>query len=79
METDFTDQLLEIVKTRFYGKYRGIITDNQDPTNRGRVKVRIPAVLEDQEVWAMPCFPFAGKDIGEGRKCPGSRFLKMRC
>ena len=40
----------------FYGKYRGIVTDNDDPGKLGRLRARVPAVLGDAETgWAMPC------------------------
>lgn len=64
MEQELTDQLLDWVRNRFFGKYRGIVTDNNDPTNRGRIKVRVPAVLGDLEVWAMPCVPYTGDGMG---------------
>jgi uncharacterized protein involved in type VI secretion and phage assembly len=50
---------------KFYGKYRGIVTDNQDPLTIGRVKAKVPDVLGDQESgWAMPCAPFGGSGMG---------------
>jgi uncharacterized protein involved in type VI secretion and phage assembly len=64
MDNRATEQILDWVRNRFFGKYRGLVTDNQDPTNRGRVKVRVPAVLHDLEVWAMPCLPYAGDNVG---------------
>jgi len=49
----------------FYGKYRGTVTDNQDPLMIGRVKARVPDVMGDQESgWAMPCAPFGGGGMG---------------
>ncbi|HBY59763.1 MAG TPA: baseplate assembly protein [Solibacterales bacterium] len=49
----------------FYGKYRGTVTDNQDPLMMGRVRARVPDVLGDQESgWAMPCAPFGGNAMG---------------
>ena len=54
MNEQLTEQLLEWVRNRYFSKYRGTVTDNQDPTNRGRVKVRVPAVLGDLQTWAMP-------------------------
>ena len=49
----------------FYGKYRGTVTDNQDPLMIGRVKARVPDVMGDQESgWAMPCAPFGGIGMG---------------
>lgn len=32
---------------RFYGIYRGLVTENADPTNQGRVKLQVPQVLGD--------------------------------
>ncbi|WP_428268598.1 phage baseplate assembly protein V [Haliangium sp.] len=49
---------------RFFGKYRGVVTDDADPTMRGRVKVRVPAVTGAHEQWAMPCVPYAGQGVG---------------
>jgi uncharacterized protein involved in type VI secretion and phage assembly len=44
-----------------YGKCRGIVTNNKDPQKRGRLKLRIPSVLADQESdWALPCLPYGG-------------------
>ncbi len=49
----------------FYGKYRGIVTDNKDPLMIGRICAKVPDVLGDQESgWAMPCAPFGGKAMG---------------
>jgi uncharacterized protein involved in type VI secretion and phage assembly len=49
----------------FYGKYRGVVTDNRDPVQLGRVRARVPDVLGDQESgWAMPAVPYAGKGVG---------------
>jgi len=57
--------MLELMRGRFFGKYRGLVDSNEpDPTRRGRIKVRVPAVLGEQAVWAMPCVPYAGKSVG---------------
>ncbi len=49
----------------YYGKYRGVVTDIQDPLLTGRIKARVPDVLGDQESgWAMPCAPFGGNQTG---------------
>lgn len=49
------------VDEKCYGKYRGIVIDNQDPQKRGRLKLRIPSVLNDQASdWALPCMPYGG-------------------
>jgi uncharacterized protein involved in type VI secretion and phage assembly len=64
MEQDVLERLLDWVRTHYFGKYRGTVTDNDDPTSRGRLKVRVPAVLGDLEAWAMPCVPYAGAGVG---------------
>ena len=47
---------------RFHGVYRGTVAANDDPMQRGRVQVNVPAVFDlatpDAAVWAMPCFPW---------------------
>lgn len=58
-------QLLEDVArrqaTKYWGKYRGHVTNTDDPENRGRVKVTVPSVLGDNESqWADPVFPYGG-------------------
>lgn len=50
---------------KFFGKYRGKITANQDPLHQGRIQVTVPAVFgEEQIAWALPCTPYAGHNIG---------------
>ena len=48
---------------KFYGKYRGIVTNIDDPQKRGRIRARVAAV-DDETGWALPCLPFAGKLVG---------------
>ena len=64
MEQELLERLLDWVRSRYFGKYRGTVSDNADPTSRGRLKVRVPAVLGEAEVWAMPCVPYAGDGVG---------------
>jgi hypothetical protein len=50
---------------RFYGKYRGLVIQNVDPEQIGRVMVQVPDVLgEVPSSWAMPCVPVAGIQAG---------------
>lgn len=55
--------LLERVRYRYYGKYRGAVTDVDADTLR--IKAKVPAVLGEQNSgWCMPCVPYAGPDVG---------------
>jgi uncharacterized protein involved in type VI secretion and phage assembly len=62
METDqVLARLVERVESRYFGKYRGQVTDNNDPDNLGRVKAKVPRVLGEQESgWALPAFCYGG-------------------
>ena len=62
-DTDL-ERLLEEMEGRYFGKYRGKVVDNQDPEKRGSIKVRVPGVLAETDLWALPCSPYAGKDVG---------------
>ena len=49
----------------FFGKYRGVVLDNDDPDQQARLKVQVPAVMGETEVgWALPALPFAGPGHG---------------
>jgi uncharacterized protein involved in type VI secretion and phage assembly len=49
----------------FYGKFRGVVTDNRDPKALGRIRAKVPDVLGDnQSGWAMPAVPYAGDGVG---------------
>src|SRR5262245_30493105 len=61
---DFTRQMREEQRSEFFGKYKGLVVENQDPEKRGRLQVQVPQVLGDLKVWATPCVPYAGKDKG---------------
>ena len=50
--------------SQFFGKYAGIVDQNFDPLGRGRLMVRVPAVFNEGKVWALPCVPYAGPDVG---------------
>lgn len=46
---------------RFYGKYRGVVANNVDPLQQGRLMVQVPDVLGAvPSSWAEPCVPLAG-------------------
>ena len=49
----------------YYGKYRGIVINNIDPEQRGRIVVLVPDVYGMVPgMWAMPCLPIAGMQQG---------------
>ncbi|MCC6168601.1 MAG: hypothetical protein IT329_15375 [Caldilineaceae bacterium] len=51
------------MRYRYYGKYRGAVTDVDADTLR--IKAKVPAVLGEQNSgWCMPCVPYAGPDVG---------------
>ena len=56
----------ERFNSRFYGKYRAFVRDNNDPERLGRCRLEVPAVLgvgnENWSDWAWPCFPYGGND-----------------
>jgi uncharacterized protein involved in type VI secretion and phage assembly len=55
--------LADRVRNRYFGKYRGVVTQVDAATMR--LKARVSAVLGDQESgWAMPCVPYAGPQVG---------------
>jgi uncharacterized protein involved in type VI secretion and phage assembly len=56
-------EILDRLRNRFYGKYRGTVID-VDATTMA-VKAQIPAVLGAQASgWCQPCVPYAGPQVG---------------
>jgi len=50
---------------KYYGKFRGVVSDNRDPLFLGRIKAKVSDVLgENESGWAMPAVPYAGKKVG---------------
>lgn len=63
IDQQFVLDLVDRVRNRFYGKYRGSVTDVDAATLR--IKAKVPAVLGDADSgWCMPCVPYAGKNAG---------------
>ncbi len=51
--------------TEFFGKYRGVVTDNRDPLLQGRLRATVEDVFGEEECgWALPCVPYAGNGVG---------------
>lgn len=50
---------------KFYGKHRGMVLNNVDPMQMGRLQVQVPDVAGLlPATWAMPCFPCTGRQMG---------------
>lgn len=56
------EKLVTQSQEQFFGKYRGLVVDNQDPENRARVTLQVPSIMGNEAVthWAEPCLPFGG-------------------
>ena len=60
--SEILSKLIDRVEGRYWGKYRGIVTDHDDPDNLGRIKAKVPRLLDDTELgWALPAFAYGGK------------------
>jgi len=68
METELenvVERVSEFQRTTYFGKYRGLVSEIDDPDGLGRIRAEVPAVYgEVISPWAMPCLPFAGPDHG---------------
>jgi uncharacterized protein involved in type VI secretion and phage assembly len=50
---------------KYFGKYRGMVINNVDPMQIGRLMVQVPDISGlIPSTWAMPCFPVTGKQMG---------------
>jgi len=58
-------ELSELVRSRYFGKYRGVVTKVDEEKNMGLIKACVPEIYGEKESpWALPCVPFAGKNHG---------------
>jgi uncharacterized protein involved in type VI secretion and phage assembly len=64
MSDPLLQELMDRIRNRFYGKYRGIVTDVDETT--WRIKASVPNVLPGASAtgWCMPCVPYAGPQVG---------------
>ena len=58
-------ELAEFMRSRYFGKYRGLVREVDDPENLGRIVAQVPEVYGDEDSpWALPAVPFAGQNHG---------------
>lgn len=49
----------------FFGKFRGVVVENDDPEKLGRLTARVPDIFGDlTSGWALPAVPYAGDGVG---------------
>lgn len=51
---------------KFVALYEGVVVDNRDPLNIGRVRLQVPGLLEPASDWAMPLANPGGGSDGVG-------------
>jgi hypothetical protein len=62
---DTSAEAIERGVDRYYGKYRGLVVNNVDPLQLGRLQAMVPEVLgESPSGWAQPCAPYGGTACG---------------
>jgi uncharacterized protein involved in type VI secretion and phage assembly len=65
---DYEEMLVNMVETmrsRYYGKYRGIVKDVNDPENMGRITAQVPEIYQEEvSPWALPALPYSGAGTG---------------
>lgn len=63
---DLVVRLEEHRRTHYFGKYRGVVTNPNDPERMGRIQARVPAIYGDEQEspWCLPVAPFAGDAHG---------------
>jgi uncharacterized protein involved in type VI secretion and phage assembly len=50
---------------RYFGKYRGTVSNNIDPEQRGRIQVSVPHLSHNVlKSWALPAMPIGGLQMG---------------
>jgi len=46
------------MRKKFFGKYRGVVINNLDPMQMGRIQATVPEFSDTSALgWAMPCLP----------------------
>jgi hypothetical protein len=64
MRADAMELIEELLRKRYFGKYRGKVVDNNDLMRFGRIKVTVDGIVDGEGLWAWPCVPYAGPGVG---------------
>ena len=64
MHPDSLELIEELLRRRYFGKYRGKVVDNNDVGRLGRIKVTVDGIVAGEGLWAWPCVPYAGPSVG---------------
>jgi uncharacterized protein involved in type VI secretion and phage assembly len=64
MHPDTLELIEELLRKRYFGKYRGKVVDNNDSQRLGRIKVTVDGIIDNHGVWAWACVPYAGPSVG---------------
>jgi uncharacterized protein involved in type VI secretion and phage assembly len=63
MNESLLHDVLDRLRNRFFGKYRGTVVEVDAATLR--IKAKVPSVLAGQATgWCEPCVPYAGDGVG---------------
>jgi hypothetical protein len=63
MQEEMLFDVVEKLHDRYYGKYRGVVTDVDAATFR--IKATVKGLFQGgKSGWCMPCVPYAGKNSG---------------
>ncbi|MHA2426056.1 MAG: phage baseplate assembly protein V [Candidatus Thorarchaeota archaeon] len=59
-------EIVEIFRSRFFGKYRGVVKTLGEGENLGCIQAQVPEVFGEEQLspWASPMVPFAGPKYG---------------
>ncbi|HEY5928102.1 MAG TPA: phage baseplate assembly protein V [Kofleriaceae bacterium] len=64
-DEDTLVELAELVRGRFFGKYRGVFDEIGEDEHLGYIRARVPDLYgENPSPWAEPAVPFAGEGYG---------------
>lgn len=48
---------------KYFGKFRGVVVENEDPLGMGRLSVNVPDIYGPIPAWAMPCVPYSEEGL----------------